>query len=406
MKKVKLAIIGLGSAGIQSLCHFLSYLPKGSEVFSIYDPNIKILGIGESTNPSFTTALELGTDFRILEDMECLDATYKLGTYYVNWRDEEFLNPLLSGSLAIHFNNFKLKDFAIPRLKKKWADKFKIIEGNVESMTSTINSVQVQINSCTYQFDYVIDCRGFPNSYDDYFVITDAPVNRGIIHNLYDETRPWNYTVHRATKDGWMFEVPLSTRHSYGYLYNDSITSDELARKNFSDLIGISENSLENIEYKFKSFYAKELITNRIIKNGNRSVFFEPMFANSLWLYDQNNRMAWDFIQEKADIYTINNYFIECCRVVQDMINFHYHGGSTFETLFWKTIPKIAQEKIKNSDLINQVRSLLKEQAESKTYREDNGPNWIYTARSLMILDKHLQYNYFTDSKNQSFICY
>lgn len=404
MKKIKLGIIGLGSAGIQSLCHFLSYLPYGSEVYSIYDPNIKILGIGESTNPSFTTALELGTDFRIIEDMKYLDATYKLGTYYIDWRSEEFLNPLLSGSLAIHFNNFKLKDFAIPRLKKKWLDKFKIVEGNVEKISQNLNSVSVSISGRLLDFDYIIDCRGFPDDYSEYHVIKDAPVNRAFVHNSEGEVKSWNYTSHRATKDGWMFEIPLSSRFSRGYLFNDSITKPEIARKNFSDLIGLDESRLDNIEYKFKSFYSKNLVNGRIIKNGNRSVFFEPMFANSLWLYDQVNRIAWDIIQEKVSENIANDYFITCCKTVEDMINFHYHGGSTHSTDFWKINSQRSREKIKNSELINEVRELLKEQTNTRTYREDHGPNWIYTARSLMILDKHFGYNYF--SGDQSFICY
>jgi tryptophan halogenase len=342
MKPIKLAIIGLGSAGIQSICHFLSYLNKDSEVWSIYDPNIKILGIGESTNPSFTTMLELGTDFDIMRDLNELDATYKLGTYYINWRKQEFLNPLLSGSLAIHFNNFKLKDYAIPRLKDKWREKFKVLEGKVDFINNNINNVEIYINNKVYSFDFLIDCRGFPESYNDYHVFDDAPVNSALVHNIYGVSKSWNYTVHKATKDGWMFEVPLSSRHSYGYLYNKNITSVEQARINFSKEIGVELTDLENIEYNFKSYYTKNLIENRIIKNGNRSVFFEPMFANSLWLYDQVNRIAWDYINQKVDQDLGNYHFVDCCVMVHDMIHFHYHGGSIFNSDFWQEIPKIS----------------------------------------------------------------
>lgn len=404
MKSINLAVIGLGSAGVQSICHFLSFLSKESTVCSIHDPDIKILGIGESTNPSFITALELGADFDILKDLDSLDATYKLGTYYINWRSHEFLNPLLSGSLAIHFNNFKLKDYIIPRLKNKWQKKFKILEGRVDNVKNNEDCVEIYINGTLHSFDFVIDCRGFPESYENYCVFEDAPVNAALVHNLHGVIKPWNYTVHKATKDGWMFEVPLTSRHSLGYLYNKNITSPDEARQNFSEEIGVKLKDLENIEYNFKSYYSKTLIDNRIIKNGNRSVFFEPMFANSLWLYDQVNRIAWDYIQEKVNADAANYHFVDCCIMVQDMINFHYQGGSCYNTKFWNQIPTMSKEKLKFSPLLNEVAEMLRMQANNKQYQEDLGPNWIYSGKSLMLLDKNLGYGYFNNNLGNSFI--
>jgi predicted dehydrogenase len=87
LKPLRIAVIGIGSAGIQTLAHFLPFLPVDSEMVAIYDPAIKNLGIGESTNPSFTTAIERGLNFDILNDLDKLDGTYKLGTTYINWRD-------------------------------------------------------------------------------------------------------------------------------------------------------------------------------------------------------------------------------------------------------------------------------------------------------------------------------
>ena len=48
---MKIAVLGVGTAGITSLCHLLGWLPSTVEITSIYDPNIKILGIGESSTP-------------------------------------------------------------------------------------------------------------------------------------------------------------------------------------------------------------------------------------------------------------------------------------------------------------------------------------------------------------------
>ena len=76
----KLAVIGVGSAGIQSLCHSLAWLDKSWEIYSIHSPKIPISGIGESTNPKFLGALEYGLDFSHQKNLSDINGTLKFGT--------------------------------------------------------------------------------------------------------------------------------------------------------------------------------------------------------------------------------------------------------------------------------------------------------------------------------------
>ena len=174
MKK-RFGIIGVGSAGILGLCHFLSYLDEEWEVVSLHDPSIPIVGIGESTNPGFLDAIEYGLDFKhfVKSNMEALDATVKVGTEYENWREKDFINPFITGSLAIHFNTYKLKNFALERLPKIWGDKFKIIECQVNGISNRNNKAVVDTSHGEEEFEFVMDCRGFPKEYHDYHVIED-----------------------------------------------------------------------------------------------------------------------------------------------------------------------------------------------------------------------------------------
>ena len=112
----KLAVIGVGSAGIQSLCHSLAWLDKSWEIYSIHSPKIPISGIGESTNPRFLDALGYGLDFLLHRDLSDINGTLKFGTKYTDWRKEPFYNPLLNGNLAIHFDTSILAKWAIPCL--------------------------------------------------------------------------------------------------------------------------------------------------------------------------------------------------------------------------------------------------------------------------------------------------
>ena len=390
----KLGIIGVGSAGIQSLCHFLSWLDNDWQVISIHNPNIPIVGIGESTNPTFTSALERGINFNLHDDLEELEATLKIGTVYKNWREQDFVNPLISGSAAIHFNTFKLKDFALKRLHSQWGNKFAQIDGNITNLTETDSEVLVQIDGQEHTFDYVIDCRGFPKDYSGYVVFDDAPVNHALVHNV-QQRGDWVYTGHRATVDGWMFEIPLTTRQSFGYLFNDKITSVEQAKENFAKEIGVTE--LDNIEYKFTSYYSNNILSKRVIKNGNSAVFFEPLFANSLWLYNAINQIFFDYLNGKCDRDYVNAYFADKAIQVRDMICFTYHGGSIYDTEFWKYTKSYTQQVVQNSENLKRSITELSKFDSNNSWINVEDPNWIFPSINLMKIDRNFEYNYFSN---------
>jgi len=391
-----LAVVGAGTAGIQGICHYLAYLGShGWTVTLIHSPKINILGIGESTNPPFVEALEDGANFNILDDMAELDATFKFGTRYVNWRDVPFTVPVLTGHAALHINTFKLKEFSLPRIKSIWGDKFQIIEGTVSSMENKDDFVEITVDGIAYQFDYAVDNRGFPELYDDYHVIDNSPVNRALIHNTL-ETETWNATLHQATPDGWMFGVPLSSRTSYGYLFNDNITTVDNAKANFSKEIDVPVNELDNIEYKFTSYYANNVLDRRILKNGNRAVFFEPMFANSLWLYKMTDRLFVSYIKQGIPESHVNDVFQSMAHEVEELICFFYHGGSVYNTEFWKNIRPYASKKLETSKSFSIMKKIMTRQHKFKQFDPTiNEHSWVFSEKHMFTIDEKLGYNYF-----------
>jgi hypothetical protein len=409
MKK-KLAVIGIGSAGIQSLCHFLSFTSDEWEITSIHNPNIKILGIGESTNPTFLTALGQGLNFDYTKDLDGLDATVKYGTMFKDWREKDFLNPLITTELpglgitkqvAIHFNNFKLKEFALPRLHSIWSDKFKELAGNVDDLIDNPDQAIAVVDGKEHVFDYIIDCTGFPKDYTDYYVNNDAPLNHALIHNV-KEFETFTYTGHTATPDGWMFEIPLQSRLTYGYLFNDKITDLETAKKNFAKQINVPEEGIVQAEFTFKSFFAKEVLGNRIIKNGNKAIFFEPMSANSIWTYSTINRMFYDFIEGFIDRDTLNDRFVTNSVSIEDIIYYMYHGGTIYDTPFWRNAVDYTQMRVSLSKSFHRtVQTFAKRSAELK----DNPamiysmqqPVWVFGPYNLAVIDQNFGYYHFAE---------
>jgi tryptophan halogenase len=394
--KYRLGVIGVGTAGIVSLSKTIQLLSNQWDIISIYDPNQKILGIGESTNPNFLGNIQLGLNFNLVDDLDKLDGTFKFGTKYINWRETDWVNPLFGSGQAIHFNNFKLKEFAFERMAEMWPEKFKTMEGKVESVKSTFTKAIVIIDGREEEFDYVIDCRGFPDDYTDYVISECSPVNHALIHSVEPYTDE-PYTQHIATPNGWTFGIPLTNRHTYGYMFNDTITTKEEAiadmRTMFPD---VSDNP---VEYTFKSYYAKKVLDGRVLKNGNRALFFEPLGASSIYMYVEILEMFTAHLRHMATAnpYSVgkdvNSTYLNIVHELEELFAFFYHGGSTFNTPFWNFAQNRALQQLRSTPSFeNRIAENRKYHAMGVPYES---PGWFYHPANLRIIDEKLNYNYF-----------
>jgi tryptophan 7-halogenase len=394
----KIAVIGVGSAGIQSLCHLLGWLGGEWQVTSIYSPKIPILGIGESTNPGFVHSLERGVGFCISDprSLKALDATYKIGTEYTNWRPESFINPFLGGSLAIHMDTHSLQAYVVPLLNRRWGDRFSTIEGAVQSVEQNNESVSVEIEGTIENFEYVLDCRGFPDSLDTGYETYTPILDRCLVHNISIEGRQERevYTTgHVASKNGWMFEVPLHSRTSYGYLYNSAITTEEGAMEDFASMLKTDVSGYS--KYKFSSYISKNIINNRIIKCGNKAVFFDPMFANSLWMYNNINEAVIDHILGGVSAEAINSEFVQEAQDVLNIIALHYLDGSNMDTEFWRYAKEWSRKRLDKHPELEEHLEVLGAHTKGKAgYRHLEARKYPFDELALAIISRNLGYKY------------
>jgi hypothetical protein len=330
---MKIAVLGVGTVGIMSICHALRWLcPHEGTVTSIYDPSIPIFGIGETTQPGFLQFLYEGTNFTLLSDGDKLDATFKLGGTWNGWRNTVLNASLTPPSSAMHFNNHKLKDFCFERFEQLWGNKFNTIEGSIESVTNIGSAAQVSINHQIYNFDFLIDCRGAPTNWSEYNVINDFTVNRCLL-NIIDKPGNWNTTINQAHSNGWMFGIPLKSRQGWGYLFNDNITSEDDAILDIEKMYNTS--NLELKDFKFRSYYAHEFFDGRILKNGNRALFFEPLEGTAGYFYETVLRTMYDYINHQCTINEFNNNLTLAAIDLKNFVCYVYQGGSNFESNFW-----------------------------------------------------------------------
>ena len=354
---MKIAVLGTGTVGVMSVLHFLRYLDN-SEITCIYNPNKKILGIGESSNVQLPHLLYHSVKFNVFINSDELSSTVKLGVLYKNWRKKEFISPILPTNYAMHFDNFALSDKMFDRAKKIYGKKFKILNKDIKEMKQNNKEVTIAFDKGKKTYDYVIDCRGYPEDYSDYHMITSLPINRAFV-NLIPEPGNWDYTYHYAHKNGWMFGIPLTHRQGWGYLFNDKITSEQEAVNEINQIFKSNKTKKDLRDFNFKPYRAKKFLEGRIIKNGNRAIFYEPMEALSGVYYDGLNKFFYDYINKQIDQDTVNDVLDVKAKQYENFICYVYNQGSIYKTKFWKDVKKSTDKHLKNNEIWNKTLNTL-----------------------------------------------
>ena len=376
---MKIAILGAGSAGILTTgCILKDFKNRGidCEVTHIYDSNKPILGVGESTTSEVTFAIGQAFDFIFATEAKELNSTTKYGTQYIDWREKEIIFPFQSGYHAIHFDARDFAEMGLKRLQKMYSN-YKRVDANVEYKDLT-------------EYDYVIDCRGRPTDFSDYEEC-NLVLNSALV---YDDPTPsdFGFTKHVAHKYGWMFVIPLQHRTSHGFLYNNEFCTRKEAEDELIRITEASDDDRSNFRtFDLKPYYCKKTIDGKILKSGNRAVFFEPMSANSLYMTVKNAEIHSQYIrgeitQDKANELCILNY-----RAVEDLINLIYHGGSIYENDFWDWAKETSSKRIEQTDVLK--RYVANQDDEMfKTITERFMGHHV-----LRYVDKEFEFGYFDD---------
>jgi tryptophan halogenase len=317
---MKITIIGRGNAGCLSALHFAHYTNEQIEL--VYDSNTPTEYVGQASVLELPNLLWETLDVDLYNNP--FYATIKSGILYENWgkKQEKIFHPFSLGSYGIHYDTRLMQDFILDRLSSR-----------IKIKDKRINSYD-EIDS-----DYIIDCTGFTKEHKggnlgkEYTELVN-PLNSVLLANINEHRfHPWTRAV--ATPDGWCFVIPLHDTVSLGYMYNSDITSRELAEDNFKELFDV-DNIRDN--FPFKCFLAKNPIQDeRIILNGNRLFFLEPLESTAVQTYLYWNRQVFDWMTTRSkSSMVINEHIKTYTRRTQNFILWHYLNGSKYDTPFWE----------------------------------------------------------------------
>ena len=319
MQKKRIAVIGAGNAGCITALHFYYHGKDKYEIVLYHNPKeFAIERVGQGCNVH-TTQLITHTIESNWYDRNYIDATFKKGILYEGWgkKQDKVFHSFPMSAMSMHYVPQKLSDTILK------SGLFEVVERTIDNPEKDIDA------------DFIFDCRGRHNRDKDNYEPLINPLNSCLLYKKDGKDVGLDLTRTVATPNGWTFVIPNADSVSYGYLYNDTITSTQAARHDFIERFNLPDDSTTNIS--FENYVAKNLfVGERTILNGNRYSFLEPLEATSTGLYQSVCRYVWDYIEGNMTKTKSEYYIKRVVKQIETFILWHYQFGSKYDTPFWK----------------------------------------------------------------------
>ncbi len=315
----KITVVGGGNAGCFTALYCGWYGRQSEyEVELIYNPEIPPEKVGQATILEPPALLWASTGFNWYHNK--INATFKSGILYEGWGkvNKKHFHPFPANAMAMHYCPWEMQESVLS------SGHFKVVEDDVDPK---------DVDS-----DYVFDCRGKPDNYDGYEELIN-PTNACILGKPKWNTAKNPWSRHVATPDGWTFVIPTNKKspsHDYcvGYCYNSDITPPDEAAENFT-----KQFDVEITKYiKYKNYVIKEpIINDRIVVNGNRLFFLEPLESSSMQVYIEMVRSVFEYLLPgRCDRNYVVTDIKKYIKQLQNFVLWHYQFGSKYDTAFWE----------------------------------------------------------------------
>ena len=374
----------------------------------IESPEIPRISIGEATIPSIGHILGvIGIDE--IEFMKATDATFKQSIKYMNWhrndnsfyhhpfsrarpgpidrsgqtwlssrRDIPFMETVSAQPIICEMNlsaktlgNWEMGSqlkYAYHMDAHKFAEYLThfSIERGVEHVRANVADATlgsegmiknvILDTGMRIEGDIFVDCTGFKSiliektlsvEFDDYsqWLLCDQAIVTQFRYEDYFPGIVRPYTTATALSAGWVWDIPMQSRRSVGYVHASEFISQSEAER---ELLNYQSPDLKNIEtrlIKFKTGQRRRAWVGNCVAIGLSGGFIEPLESTGLYLCDLAVAMlAEHFPKKKEDFaplsFRFNRILSNRYYEILDFINMHYCLTKRTDTEFWKEVQK------------------------------------------------------------------
>lgn len=369
-------------------------------------PDTPRISVGEATIPSMRHLLAVvGVDE--LEFMRVTEATFKQSIKYVNWvhNDNSFYHHPFSSMRTQPIDyagqNWLMSDRSIPFMEtcsiqplvcewgrapqmfgqwqmgarlnyayqmnaQKFADylcDFSVARG-VRHTLANLSAVQKHENGYiksvltdqgqTLEADVFVDATGFRAlllekemgvGFEDFgkYLLCDRAVT---MHLPYDNYYPGSvrpYTTATALSNGWIWDIPMQTRRSIGYVHASAFIDEAAAEREMRAYQGPGCEDEPCRFIPFKAGRRHEQWAGNCIAIGLSGGFIEPLESTGLYLSDLGAvLLAEHFPWRNEDMPRLaaryNRLMTNRYYEILDFINMHYCMTKRTDTDFWRTV--------------------------------------------------------------------
>ncbi|MCD2517347.1 tryptophan 7-halogenase [Massilia sp. G4R7] len=209
-----------------------------------------------------------------------------------------------------------------------------------------IASVQTS-NGEAFAGDLFIDCSGFAGLLIEQALGTpfisyardlanDAAVAMPTPHD--GDVAP--HTVSTALRNGWAWQIPLTSRHGNGYVYSSAYCSADDAEHELRERLGLLDADVPARHIAMKVGRVEQAWRRNCVAIGLAQGFLEPLEATALFLTQTSAAIfaayldAGDYGERARDAYNreVNGYFDGH----RDYIVAHYKTNSRPDTAYWR----------------------------------------------------------------------
>jgi len=358
-----ICIVGGGTAGWMTASYLASVLPDNITLIESRD--IPIIGVGESTVPSFTDFVK--TVGLTEQDLFNIGSIRKYTAKHCDWpqkgkdwfhhfifdktEEQEQLQWLENLELpdkhwrhSYHIDATKFSNL----LRERFVDKIDHNYDTIESVAYTESGITRLIGEeREYTADLFIDCSGLKQILLKNFTnLTES--NNSLINNkawaghadYTDQAGPVYYTRTFAMDAGWQWNICLQDRAGCGYVFNDQHIDSYTARKEFIDKcpFDLRRDTLKLID--FKSKWNTNTWCSNVVAIGLSAGFLEPLESQSIFLTQMQVQMLCRLINKNNNKKLFNKFWNMMIRHIAKYLELHYTLSSRTDTSYWRSFNK------------------------------------------------------------------